>query len=121
MSNKILLQNMMFYGFHGVYEHERELGQHFFVDLEIEADLTKAGETDNVDETIDYSKVYGQVKSIIENHRFQLLEAAGAHVADTIIKNYPLADVVTVRIRKPSIPLTGHLEYVQVETIRRRQ
>ena len=117
---KIIIHNIMFYGFHGVYEHERELGQHFYVDVEIIADLSKAGETDNVEETIDYSKVYGQVKSIIENHRFQLLEAASAHVANTVLKNYPLAEVVTVRIRKPSIPLTGQLDYIQMETTRRR-
>lgn len=120
MSNRIVLHNMMFYGFHGVHEHERELGQRFYVDVEILADLSRAGETDNVEETIDYSKVYGQVKGIMENHRFQLLEAAGTHIADMILNNYPLADTVTVRIRKPSIPLTGQLDYVQMETIRRR-
>ena len=34
----------------------------------------------------------------MENHRFQLLEAAGAHIAEIILKTY-IANVVTIRIR----------------------
>lgn len=119
MSNKILLQNMMFYGFHGVYEYEREQGQRFYVDAEINADLSLAGTTDNLTDTIDYTIVYSNIKEIMENHRFQLLEAAGAHIADMILK-ITTATEVTIRIRKPAVAIPGLLDYVQVETCRRK-
>jgi dihydroneopterin aldolase len=119
MSNKILLKNMAFYGFHGVHEFERELGQRFYVDVEMIADLSEAGESDNLDKTIDYSKVHEQIKNIMENHRFQLLEAAGHHIADMILKTTK-AQTVVVRVRKPSVPLPGQLDYVEVETVRSR-
>ena len=119
MDNKILLQNMVFYGFHGVYEYEREQGQRFYVDAEIGADLSLAGTTDNIIDTIDYTIVYSHIKEIMENHRFQLLEAVGAHIADMILK-ITVATEVTIRIRKPAVAIPGPLDYVQVETCRRK-
>lgn len=118
--NKILLENMMFYGFHGVHEYEREQGQRFYVDVEMTADLSKAGQTDDLNDTIDYTVVYDSVKDIMENHRFQLLEALGTHIAEDIV-TMPLIDEVTIRIRKPAVPIHGQLEYVQVETTRKKQ
>jgi len=118
MSNKILMQNMMFYGFHGVYEYEREQGQRFYVDVEICADLSLAGATDNVMDTIDYTVVYSNIKDIVENHRFQLLEALSDHLADMILQT-TIATEVTIKVRKPAVAIPGPLDYVQVETNRR--
>ena len=42
MNDKILLENMMFYGYHGVYEYEREQGQRFYVDVELHLDFSAA-------------------------------------------------------------------------------
>jgi len=119
MSDKILLQNMMFYGFHGVYEYEREQGQKFYVDVEMHADLESASKTDNLTETIDYSAIYNQIKEIMENHRFQLLEAVGAHIAEEILRITIATDVI-IRIRKPGVIISGPLDYVQVEINRRK-
>ena len=119
MSNKILLQNMMFYGFHGVHEYEREQGQRFYVDVEIGADLMVAANNDNIEQTIDYTLVYNQIKEVMENHRFQLLEAVGAHIAEAILAT-SIANEVTIRIRKPAVPIPGPLDFVQVETRRRK-
>jgi len=118
MSNKILLENMVFYGFHGVYEYEREQGQRFYVDAEICADLS-AARSDKLTDTIDYTLVYNQIKEVMENHRFHLLEAVGAHIADLILKT-TVATEVTIRIRKPAVPIPGPLDFVQVETSRRK-
>lgn len=119
MADKILLHNMTFYGFHGVYEHERELGQRFFVDVEFSLDLSKAGSTDDLNDTVDYAALYERIKDITENRRFQLLEALGNHVAELVLA-VPLVDEVTVRVRKPSVPIPGALDYVQVQVTRRR-
>ena len=119
MSNKILLQNMMFYGFHGVFEYEREQGQRFYVDAEICADLSLAGVTDNVIDTIDYTVVYSRIKEIMENHRFQLLEALSDHLAEMILQT-TIATEVTIKIRKPAVAIPGPLDFVQVETNRRK-
>jgi len=120
VSHRVSLKNMVFYGFHGVYEFERELGQRFYVDLDLKADLSQAGKSDNLQETVDYVSIYNQTKEIVENHRFQLLEALTYHIAGEILRLHPLVEEVVVRVRKPSVPIAAALDYVEVESVRRR-
>jgi 7,8-dihydroneopterin aldolase/epimerase/oxygenase len=118
MNDKILLQNMMFYGFHGVYDYEREQGQRFYVDVELHFDSELAEDSDDLSKTVDYVAVYIQVKSIFETKKFHLLEALAGHIAATLLQG-PIQTVV-VRVRKPAVPLPGQLDYVQYETMRSR-
>lgn len=120
MADKILLQNMMFYGFHGVFEYEREQGQRFYLDVELTADFSQAGKTDRLQDGVDYTAIYSQVKNIVENRRFQLLEALASHIGDNILENSALLQAVTVRIRKPAVPIPGQIDFVQIEITRRR-
>ena len=64
--DKIQLEGMIFYGFHGIDPAERELGQRFVVDLEVERDLSEAGASDDPADTVNYSKMYRIVKEVIE-------------------------------------------------------
>ena len=114
--DKITLQNMMFYGYHGVYEHEREMGQRFAVDVEMSLDLTRAGVTDELDDTLDYTAAYEDIRKMVENHKFRLVEALAANIAAALLKGRVTA--VTVRVRKPGAPLPGYLDHMQVEVTR---
>lgn len=118
--DKILLKNLMFYGYHGVYEAERELGQKFYLDIELGADLSEAGRSDELADTIDYTAVYRAVKEITEMTKYQLLEALGQAIADRILAMDERIETVTIRIRKPSAPMPGAMDYVQVEITRGR-
>lgn len=120
MTHKISLKNMVFYGFHGVYEFERELGQRFFLDIDMTANLEKAGKSDQLEDTIDYVAVYNLTKNIVENKRFQLLEALSYHIADEVLRMQPLVEEAVVRVRKPSVPIAAALDCVEVEAVRRR-
>ncbi len=115
---KIRIHNMMFYGFHGFYEYEREQGQKFFIDAELETRDDRAVDTDNLDDAVDAAAVYAIVKDVTENKRFQLLMALAGHIGDKLLKKYPHVKSATVRIRKPSVPISGPIDYVEVETTR---
>jgi dihydroneopterin aldolase len=117
--DRILLQNMVFYGYHGVYEHEREMGQRFAVDAELSLDLARAGATDKLDDSLDYVAAYEAVRAVVENNKFNLLEAVAEHIVAALLKGRVAA--VTVRVRKPGVPLPGCLDFVQVEVTRSRQ
>lgn len=117
--DRILLQNMMFYGYHGVYEHEREMGQRFAVDAELSLDLARAGASDRLEDSLDYVAAYEAIRGVVENNKFQLLEALAEHVAAALLTGR-VAEV-TVRVRKPGVPLPGSLDFVQVEVTRSRQ
>lgn len=120
MKNSILLQNMTFYGFHGVHEYERELGQRFYVDVEMETDFSKPAQSDDLNDAVDYTRVYGKVKDIVENRRFNLLEGLATHLTEVILVEYPAIKEVTVRIRKAVLPIHGQFDFMQVQANKRR-
>ena len=118
---KVRIQNMMFYGFHGYYEYEREQGQKFFFDVELMMEDDKAMDTDSLNDGVDTARVYDVVKEVTENKRFQLLAALGGHIADKLLAKFPHVDEVSVKVRKPSVPIAGPIDYVEVEVIRRQK
>ena len=116
----VRIHNMMFYGFHGLYEYEREQGQKFFIDVSIEMDDEKAIETDNVKDGVDTAAVYDIVGDAVKNKRYTLLVSLSAHIGDKLLSKYPHFKAVTATIRKPSVPISGPIDYVEVETTRVR-
>ena len=115
---KVRILNMMFYGFHGVYEYEREQGQKFFIDVEVETQDDKLVETDELKDGVDTAAVYDIVKDITENKRYTMLGTLSAAIGDKLLAKYPHFKTATARIRKPSVPISGPIDYVEVETIR---
>lgn len=118
MSHKITLSNMMFYGYHGVYDFERDKGQRFFVDLEIKSDLKSAASSDMLSDTFDYTVAYSKIKNIMENRKFKLLEALAEAIAYEVMLE-ELINEVTIRIRKVP-PMPGCFDYVELETTRKK-
>ncbi|MBN2651946.1 MAG: dihydroneopterin aldolase [Spirochaetales bacterium] len=119
-SDKIILKNLSFYSFHGNLPEEKQLGQKFFIDLEICTNLRTAGGSDNVADTINYALAYENVKSIVENKNFNLIEALAEEIAQSTLHNFETAKGVTVRVRKPQAPVNGIFDYFEVEITRER-
>jgi len=117
--DKILLKDMVFYGYHGSGSAEKELGQHWAVDVEIIGDLSTPARTDSLKDTIDYTKVYKQVKTVVENENFSLLESLAQRIADKLLESFPAYEVI-VRVKKQHPPLGGPISYASVE-IRRKK
>lgn len=72
--DKIKLQEMAFYGHHGIDSEENTLGQRFFIDVEMDLDLSGAGESDNIEDSVNYAEVFSLVQSIAEGAPCKLLE-----------------------------------------------
>ena len=115
----IRLENMQFYGYHGVSEMERELGGKFEVDLEMFFPLKKAGKSDRIEDTLDYEAAYKLVQSCVIRKKYFLLEALAETIIDTCMKTFPVHRIV-VRVRKPNAPIKGVLEHVEIECDRSR-
>ena len=111
---------MEFYGYHGVFQEENKLGQRFVIDLEVEADLKRAGETDNLDYSINYGQLYFDVKEIVEGKPYKLIEAVAEKIAQTLLDSYTLIMGVKVSVIKPDPPIPGHYQSVSVEIERAR-
>jgi dihydroneopterin aldolase len=106
VSDRIILKGMVFYGYHGVTQAEKTLGQAFIVDLELEVDLKAPGASDNVKDTVDYSQVYQVAKEVVEGPSRDLMESVAEGVAQKLLHTFPL-DGVRVRVTKPHVPIKG--------------
>ncbi|HEX3046075.1 MAG TPA: dihydroneopterin aldolase [Bacillota bacterium] len=114
MTTRLRLNNMVFYGYHGAYSAEKELGQRVEVDVELVSDLVNVGKTDDIELSINYVDVYTIVKEIVEEREFNLIEAIGVAVVDQIMDSFDL-EQVTVRVRKPLPPVGGLLDSAEFE------
>ncbi|NQU27008.1 MAG: dihydroneopterin aldolase [Candidatus Marinimicrobia bacterium] len=116
---KIRLNNMQFYGYHGVHDSEKELGGKFEVDLELRTSLKKSIASDALADTIDYQAVYKIVSNSLEKNKFYLLEALAGHIAKSLLTTFAV-DSVLIKVRKPHAPVKGVLDTVEVEIERYR-
>ncbi len=106
-TDEILLEGMRFYAYHGVNPEERALGQRFTVDVALTVDLRRAGQSDDLADTVSYSDVYKVVRRIVEGEPRQLIEAVAEEIAAAILTGFPPVARVIVTVRKPEVPLKG--------------
>lgn len=118
--DKIHVNQMEFYGYHGVFPEETKLGQRFGVDLTVELDLSKAGKSDNLEDSINYAELYQTCKEIVEGEPFKLVETVAEKIADTILERFSLVVACRVKVIKPDPPIPGHYKSVAVEITRSR-
>lgn len=119
-SDKILLEGMEFHAYHGVNESEKRQGQRFIVDVEISADLRKASETDDLEDTVNYSRVFRLVKEIVEGPSRDLIEKVAGEIARRVLEDFAVEEI-RVRVSKPDVPLRGAtLKGAAVEIVRHR-
>ena len=117
----IHLRNMQFYAYHGVNPEEKTLGQRFEVDVALLVDARPAGLRDDLRQTINYAQVYKLVKRIVEEERFDLIEALAETLAMQIGKQFA-PDGVRISVRKPQVSLKGSvLDYVGVDIERSQE
>lgn len=119
--DKIYLERMEFFGYHGVFPEENKLGQRFYVDLVAYLDLSKAGQHDDLNETVNYAEIYHSTKNIVEGEPFKLIEALAENIATHLLDNYTKINEITVRVIKPHPPFDIHFAGVTVEIHRKRE
>lgn len=119
MTDTIELRGMVFHGRHGVLPEEQMEAQPFEVDVLLELDLQPAGLADDLALTVDYGRVFDEVRRIVESTSYRLIEALAEAIAHELLSGHR-ADRVTVRVRKPKAPLPGRFDWAGVEIVRER-
>jgi dihydroneopterin aldolase len=118
-ADRIVVRGVEGFGYHGVLAEERANGQRFLVDLELEVDLKRAGEHDDLAATVDYSAVAKHALSVIEGEPFDLIETVAQRVAQQVLSD-PLVESVAVTVHKPEAPVGVPFADVSVTVVRRR-
>jgi len=119
--DKIRLNSMLFYAHHGALEEERALGQTFEVDVEVGGDFAHHAGSDDLHWTVDYTLLYRAVSELFNRQNYQLLETCATALADGLLDRFEKIERVTVRVRKPHVPMGGTLRNVEVEVTRERR
>jgi dihydroneopterin aldolase len=109
----IRLKDLTIFGYYGVSPAEREVGQKIQMDIELQADLTAACESDHLKDTINYEAAYAKVMEVVEGKKHRLLEALGEDIAQSLLEGFPVSRV-SVNLRKLNLPFPNNLSYVEV-------
>ena len=109
----IEIEGMQFYAFHGHFEAERVVGNNFQVDLHFKTDCSKAAMSDNLNDTVNYQKVYDIVKKEMETPS-HLLEHVAQRILDSLFLAFPEISDTKVKISKLNPPMGGEIEKVSI-------
>jgi len=93
-----------------VYEEERESGNEFSIDVELEGDFTKAIETDRIEDSVDIDQVAALVRDVSRQNQFYLIESFADAVGRALLRRFPILARVVVRVTK--------LTLVRLESVR---
>ncbi len=110
---KIILRDMTFHAYHGVLPEEKIIGTTYIVTLEIETDLQKASETDELDDTINYQFLYDIVKEEMQQ-RSKLIEHVAGRTLRSVKNKFPEISSATIYLKKKNPPIGGFLDCAEV-------
>lgn len=105
---------MEFYAFHGFYREEQKLGNKYIVNITLHVQLEEAWAHDDLNQTIDYVKVYKLVRSCMEV-RSKLLEHVSARIATALFEAFAGVMRMDIRVAKKNPPIGGICDRAEVE------
>jgi len=117
MRDTIRLTGVRARGNHGVFEHERQDGQDFVVDVAVEVDARTASGSDDLADTVHYGVLAEQVVAEIERDPVDLIETLAERIAAAVL-THRAARATEVTVHKPQAPITVPFTDVSI-TIRR--
>jgi dihydroneopterin aldolase len=109
----ILISGLRELGIHGVLPEEQTRPQPFEVDVEMEVDLTKAGTSDDLEDTVDYAAVSEAISRVVKSERYHLLERLATRIGE-VCRTDDRVRGVTVTVRKLHPPVRAMLDHVAV-------
>lgn len=113
---KIRINNLKYFTKNGVLPEERILGQQLEIDVEMTLDLTAAGQSDDVKDTVSYAEVNDLIAKRVATSSFNLMEGLASAILDDIQSQFGGQLTSTLlRIRKYSVPMPGLFDNIEIE------
>ncbi len=106
MEGKIALKGMEFHSYHGVYDYEKEKGNIFHIDVAFQLDISKAAQSDSIEDTLDYVAVYRVISEVMEKP-VNLLEHLAYMLTQRLLSEFSQADTVEITVSKEAPPVGG--------------
>ena len=119
-TDRIRVTGLRAVGRHGVLPEEQVRPQPFVLDIELAVDLSAAGASDDLDDTVDYAAAASQAVAIVERESHALIERVAARICETLLVDERVTSV-TVEVHKPKAPLGLDAAEVSVVVTRTRR
>ena len=114
--DRIIIAGLRELGVHGALPEEQARPQPFEVDVELSVDVSTAGESDGLDDTVDYAAVAEAISRVVRSERYQLLERLATRIAEVCrVDERVLAVTVTVRKLHPPVRALVDTVAVRIE------
>lgn len=114
MTGTVTIKGLKVFAYHGCLPGERERGQDFLIDLELEYDITSAVSGDDLGRAVDYDRLVREVHDLATRERCCLIETLACRIAENVLESERV-DRVLVRVHKPQAPLEHEVADVVVE------
>ena len=117
MTDRILITGLRELGVHGALPEEQVRPQPFEGDVELEVDVARAGESDDLADTVDYAAVSEAIARVVASESHRLLERLATRIGE-VCRADPRVTGVTVTVRKLNAPVRAMLDHVAVRVRR---
>lgn len=116
---KILVEGIKIYAYHGCFKEETAIGTNFQIDVELDSDLSKPAESDNIEDAVNYQEVFTVIKEqmAIPSH---LLEHVSKRIMDALFQKFSEVNKVKLKVSKLNVPLGGQIDNVAIQMERER-
>ena len=121
MSDRVFVTGLALHAYHGVMQHEADVGQTFLLDLALDIDLAEASRSDKLAHTVGYDQVVEAAAQVFCAQRYRLIEAAAGAVAAAVLERFAQVTAVTVTVHKPHAPIAATFADVGVAVTQTRQ
>ncbi len=113
MNYKLKLEDIEIHAFHGCFDEEKIVGGKFLITIDLEANLEKVCLTDNINDTINYQKIFNNVKKemLITSNT---IEHVAKRIYNTLKNKYPQITKLKVKLSKINPSLGGQLDKVSI-------
>jgi dihydroneopterin aldolase / 2-amino-4-hydroxy-6-hydroxymethyldihydropteridine diphosphokinase len=116
--DKMYVKDLEVYGYHGVNEEEKRMGQRFLISVELDLDLREAGKSDDLNKTVNYAELCHGLEREFLTEKYDLIEKCAEMLAEYILVNYQSVHKVKLMIKKPWAPIGKPLDFAAVEVER---
>jgi len=117
-TDRVGIDGVKFYAYHGHRSEENILGQRFSMNVDAFLDLKQAAESDNLEDTLNYHDLHGDILKWVTAHRFKLLEALVNGVAEEIFQSHSQVKALKIVVKKMQPPIPDFYGHVEVEITR---
>lgn len=109
----LLMNNMQFHAYHGVYKQENVVGNTYLVDLKLGMDLSKACKTDQLESTLNYASVFDEINLVMKTP-CKLIEHLAENICQRLRECFEKIQTIEIKVTKVNPPITGQLDSVSV-------